>query len=282
MRFYLVLGLLLSNIIFSMNFVTVADNEYFEQAAHMIGTLYQHNGDHVNAIAVFDIGLTQEQKNFFNSLAKVTVFDVEKKNPFMFEHFVVRNKGFEAGRTARGWYTWKPVVFKQAADMFDDFIYIDAGMSIVRCMLPLYAYLKMKGYFFIDCGHDINRMVTKKVRQEFQLDLQNNSLVHKTGLAAGYQGITKIVYDNYIMPMYQLAEDITLFEDDGSAPRGFGEGRHDQALFSIFAWLNNYYIFGRYDRAMISPNESISPRDFISFTRNHINLSAVQHYLRFK
>ena len=34
--------------------------------------------------------------------------------------------------------------------------------------------------------------------------------------------------------MYELAKDITFFEDDGSCPKGFGWARHDQTLFSVF------------------------------------------------
>ena len=37
-----------------------------------------------------------------------------------------------------------------------------------------------------------------------------------------------------------MTSDITLFEDDGSADRGFGWGRHDQSIFSILVNKLNY------------------------------------------
>lgn len=284
LKTFLILALVVfCHSVFAMNFVTVADTEYYEQAVNLIATLHQHNFPMLHHIAVFDIGLQQHQRDFLNSLAKVSVYDVEKKNPSMLQPFIVRNTGREAGRTARGWYSWKPVVLKQACDMFEDYIFIDAGISVTRPMDLLYAYLKQEGYFFVTCGHTIDQMVTTKVRDVFKLYGENNYVLDCFGLAAGYQGITRKVYDQYIIPVYRLADTITLFEDDGTAPKGFGWSRHDQTLFSIIARLNKFYIFSQASIVSIGEMKkyTLSPGDFIVHSRDNINAKSKQ-YLRLK
>jgi hypothetical protein len=42
--------------------------------------------------------------------------------------------------------------------------------------------------------------------------------------------------------MYELSKDIKYFIDEGTTPYGY-TGRHDQTLFSIYARLNNFFIF---------------------------------------
>ena len=62
------------------------------------------------------------------------------------------------------------------------------------------------------------------------------------GLAGGIQGLTKTVYNNYILLMYELSKDLRNFYDDGTTTDGVGTGRHDQTLFSIIACLQGFDI----------------------------------------
>ena len=54
-------------------------------------------------------------------------------------------------------------------------------------------------------------------------------------LSAAIQGLSHKVYDSYVLPMYETTYDMQLYEDDKSAILGWGAGRHDQTLYTIFA-----------------------------------------------
>jgi hypothetical protein len=51
------------------------------------------------------------------------------------------------------------------------------------------------------------------------------------------------VYEDYVKPLYLLAHNMQLFEDDGTTSRGFGGARHDQTLFSIRARILGYMVY---------------------------------------
>lgn len=54
-------------------------------------------------------------------------------------------------------------------------------------------------------------------------------------ISAGIQGVSRALYDSYILPVYTLASEIKNFEDNGTAAWGYGFARHDQTLFTFFA-----------------------------------------------
>ena len=92
--------------------------------------------------------------------------------------------------------------------------------------------------------HSIEERITKpvieKIVSKFPKRLQEEILKKDTYVTvAGVQGISQKIYKNYILPMYKLASDLSLFADDGSAKLGFGAGRHDCTLFSIFSFVEN-------------------------------------------
>jgi len=43
--------------------------------------------------------------------------------------------------------------------------------------------------------------------------------------------------------MYQHSKELDLFEDDGTAKFGYGEGRHDQTLFTVYALCLKLHIY---------------------------------------
>lgn len=215
-----------------MYFATATDTEHFPWAVNLINSLNQHNAGKIGQIAVYDLGLTESEIEGLNALPSVVVYPVEKVNPFITTKFVVRPNG----RMARGWYSWKPVVLYQALQQFPYVLYIDAGVEIKCPMDGFFVALVKRGYYLFDCGHEIEPMVTKHVVQVFEIaNMQDKKFLKNIGISAGIQGLTRSLLDSYVTPIYELAKDIKNFEDDGSAPGGFGDARHDQALFSIMA-----------------------------------------------
>jgi len=78
-------------------------------------------------------------------------------------------------------------------------------------------------------------MTTKYLIDKFELE--GSDLLKETtfGIDAGFQGVSRDMYDSYVLPIYELSKDIRNFTDDRSCPEGWGCGRHDQTLYSILA-----------------------------------------------
>ena len=222
----------------SLIFVTASDTEHYEWTRNLISGIHRYH-ENTQQIAVFNLGLTDSEKKDLEELAYVQVYEVEKTNPLILEKFQVNR----SGKIARGLYSWKPVVLKQASSLFPLFFYIDSGITITGSLTPLFAHTEENGSFLIDCGHDIERMTTKPIIEYFDLKKRDNAHILKSsGISAGFQGITRSLYTTYIFPLYEMAKEIEFFVDNGSAKKGFGYARHDQTLFSIKARLLNLTI----------------------------------------
>jgi len=219
-----------------MYFATVSDAEFYGGLKRLLNSIYRFHKDQIGEIAVFDIGMSQQEKDALAAMPFVKVFPVEKTNPIIFHRVQTDSKG----KRRRGWYSWKPVAIKQALDMYPIVFYIDAGLYLTGPMDLLFLHLKENGYFLCHTPHTIGVTATNFVREKFELNKPERAkILDQLSLLAGFQGVTRRVYDSYIMPMYELSKDIRYFADDGSAPWGFGGSRHDQTLFSIMAQLNN-------------------------------------------
>lgn len=218
-------------------YATVADDRHFTMLLQLIGSIHKVDFDHLDEIAVFDIGLTPEQKDRLARIEKTKVYAVEKVHPDTCTYFQTN----AAGRDVRGWFSWKPVAMKQALDMFPYVLYLDAGNLVLQSPDDLFKHIKQNGYYVMhippfSIEERITKPVVDKVIAAFPKDEQEFLLRSDTVMIdAGFQGISREVYEKYVLPVYKLAGDLSLFADDGSAKLGFGAGRHDQTLFSIFA-----------------------------------------------
>lgn len=244
MRFFGIFLLLFGTAFASeqMVFVTVADAERYAMLGKCLDSIVASNRENLHQIAVFDLGFQPSQRKALNQREFVHVYDIERVNPDITTFFVVRPDG----RKARGWYSWKPVILKQALDMFPEIIYLDASTTVKKPLDLFFTHIRENGYLLINCWHDGKFMTTQPIIKKFNLDSPEMAWVLKErGIDAGFQGLSRAVCKDYVYPMYELAKDIRNFEDDGSAPLGFGYSRHDQALFNIFARLLKYDVKSR-------------------------------------
>lgn len=228
---------------------TACDSGYFDHLLNLIGSLYKHNFDEIGTFAVFDLGLTQEQIKHLERIEKVTIYPIELTNKDQLTYFMTRTWG----KPVRGWYAWKPVCIKQALDIFPDVLWIDAGTTILGPINDLFAHFRQKGYFFHN-GSDwsLKQETTNYIIEKFNLDsLENRWMLDEKvkGIEPGLMGITQAIYDDFVIPMYELSKDLKNFIDDGSARGGFGNARHDISLFSILALQNGYPIYHHFENA---------------------------------
>ena len=213
-----------------MYFCTAADYKYFDCLLNLLGGIHRVNCDQTKEIAIFDIGLTQNQRNYLKTISKVKVYDVEMTHPDLIKPVKVN----KYGKYVPGWYAWKPVVIKQALEMFPYVLWIDAGHTVRHSLENVFEHIIQNDYFFVTTTVDIAWMTTKHIIRKLHLDAR---VLKQTGLNSNLIGVTRNVLQTYILPIYELTKDLNNFKDDGTTPNGFGTGRHDQTIFSIFARL---------------------------------------------
>lgn len=222
---------------------TVADEKHFPLLRNLIASIHKVDFDFLNEIAVFDIGLTSAQRQELGRMQKVSVHDVEMTHPDLLTYFVTN----PWNKQVRGWFAWKPVVLKKSLEMFPYLLYLDAGTLLLSSPNDLFKHIKQNGYFLLSVNHNIVDRVTNPVRERliptFTPEQQMHVLHPDTWMVAGgIQGLSQAVYHDYILPIYRLSCDLSLFADDGSARLGFGEARHDQTIFSLFARALNLQV----------------------------------------
>ena len=236
-------------------YVTPSDALYFDHLKNLIGSIHHNDSENLGEIAVFDLGLNSTQRDDLKKMWKVQVYDVEMVHPQLLTPLVTA----PWGRAVRGYFAWKPVIMKQALEMFPYYLYLDAAVTILQPMDDIFTYIQEQGYFLISCGdftqpephlNIVNRITTKVLNEvvgALPEAMQKHILDEETiEISANIQGIagwhTTAVHE-YVMPIYEHAKDLTYFEDDGSAKYGYGHGRHDQILYSIYAHALNLHIF---------------------------------------
>lgn len=223
-------------------YCTPADAKHFHMLKNLIGSIHYNDFDNLREIAVFNLGLEPEQTQELENMQKVKVYAVEMVNSQLLNYFTT----CPSGRQVRGYFAWKPVVIKQALDLFPYVLYLDAGTTVLKPLDNLFEYIRGQGYFLLSCTENENcnlsNRLTKKVWDLFlskrSLEEQKLILSGETyNIDAGLQGLSRKMLKSYVLPMYEHAKDLELFIDDGTAKFGWGAGRHDQTLFSMYAYF---------------------------------------------
>lgn len=247
-----------------MYFCTAADDKHFPILLNMIGSIHLHNFYDVEKILVYDLGLSEINKTQLQNIKKVELCEVEATNPDILTDI-------ETGpnRKIKGLFSWKPVVIKDALDKCPYVLYLDSGTTVLKPLNDLFKHIEQNGYLLLDCGKSIRWMATKYVIDKFDLESDDNRFLlddDLLGIDAGFQGVSRKVYDEYVLPMYELSKDIKNFEDDGTSPNGWGMARHDQTLFSIQARKLKYDV-------QVHDNDNIDCNLFVDGNNKKIHIT---------
>lgn len=229
-------------------YCTAADSRYFPYLLNLIGSIHATNFKSLGEIAVFDLGLTQEQIAYLHKIEKVSIHTIELTHPDLLKLY----KSNDAGRMVIGWYAWKFVMVKQALDLFPHVLWVDAGTTIFKPLDHLFRYIQKTGYFLCTMGdetflkkiaHPIRWGTTEYVKTYFNLSsAERQWILDQEPLLSGTLGVSRKAFEYLVKPLYEYTKNLKLFEDDGTTPNGFGTGRHDQTVLSIFAYLHGLTI----------------------------------------
>lgn len=253
-------------------FAIAADSLFYEQAVHLIGTLHKTHFNDIGEIALFDLGLENEQREVLNNIAKVNVYTLITNTEHMLVPYTLNPL---SNKQTRGHYTWKCAVLKQALELFPYCVYIDAGISVVGRLDDVFSYIERDGYFFIDSNQYIEQTLTSYVRNFF---IDDAMLFSCSAISANFMGISRKLLNTIVAPLYTLAQDLALFVDDGTAPNGYGWSRHDQTILSILIARNNLNVIP----ALSSNKCSWVLRKHIIYSREAINVNGIKPSLRYK
>ncbi len=228
-------------------FCTGANSDYFPHLLNLIGSIHNVNFNELGHIAIFNLGLTDEQINQLNEIEKLTVHQVEKTHPDILTFFYLPN-----GYRTLGWYAWKPVAIKQALDMFPYVLWIDAGSTVLKSLSNLFKHIKQNDYFLGTIGdemsndqfmHPVEWGTTQYIINKFDLTSPEKKwMLSQESLMGNIIGISRVSIHDFIIPLYELTKDLRNFQDDGTTPQGFGTARHDQTLLSILGYTKNLNI----------------------------------------
>lgn len=274
-----------------MYFCTAVDDKHFPILLNMIGSIHLYNFYDVEKIFVYDLGLSEINKTQLKNIKKVEIHQIETTNPDIL-------KDIQTGpnRKVKGLFSWKPVIIKDVLDKCPYVLYLDSGTTILKPLNNLFKHIEQNGYFLLDCGKSIKWMATKYLIDKFNLESDNNKFLlddKLLGIDAGFQGVSRKIYDDYVLPMYELSKDIKNFEDDGTSPEGWGTARHDQTLFSIQARKLKYdiqihdsdsidcnlYIDGKNEKIHVTHDIKRVKKDTVIFrSRWNINYNSYKIY----
>ena len=86
-----------------------------------------------------------------------------------------------------------------------------------------------------------------------------------------------------MVTLYKFSNNLRLFEDDGTTVNGFGSGRHDQIVLSVFAYLHGLTIYQQDYRQHIPMylNVDTQNREFyITWDGDHVNEKTCLYHSR--
>lgn len=229
-------------------FCTAAESNDFFVVLNLIGSIHETSFEQLGGIIVFDLGLTKEQIQYLNDIEKVSVQKLELTHPDLLKQVKTNN----AGRVALGWNAWKFVALKQALEAFPYVLWIDSDFTVLKKLDPLFNYIDKTGYFLCTIGdeknnnkclHSIGWSTTRHLEKTFNLSAPEKTyILDKEPLLSGVIGVSRKANDYLVAPLYECTKDLHLFEDDGTTVHGFGTGRSEQTVLSIFSYLHGLTI----------------------------------------
>jgi hypothetical protein len=206
-------------------------NVFFDLLLNLIGSIHRFNFDKLGEIAVFNLGFNSNQLIMLDKIKKLKVYEVEKVHPQLLDPI----KTSPGGRMVRGVFAWKPVVIKQTLEKFPYILYLDAGVTVLNDCELIFRRIVKENFFFTSCKNNIRSRITKKPLEVFVKKEKREWLLSKDifMITAGIQGLSQEMLDPFVRPIYECSKDLDFFRDDGTSEKGFGDGRHDQTLFSL-------------------------------------------------
>jgi hypothetical protein len=251
-------------------FCTAANEIYYPLLLNLIGSIHNVNFEELGEISVFNLGMSATQLAHLRKIKKVTVYEIESEKRYVLRPYITN----AYGKAVPGWYAFKCVAMKQILEKFPYILWIDAGTTVLRSLVPLFDHIRETGYFLATIGstepdgtinHPVGWGVTTYVYKKFGLhDESSACILQQESVMGNLHGLTREAQELFLLPLYKLTDDLRNFQDDGTSPHGFGSGRHDQTLLSILGYSKNLDIL-RQDHTQQQPMMLTTHKDKTPF-----------------
>lgn len=188
-------------------FCTAADAESFNLLLNTIGSLHKTNFDNLKEIAVFDIGLKNEQLQILGKIDKVKIYQTNLPNLDEIRSFAL----------------------KQSLQMFPYVLWMDPGFISVNQLGNLFTYIKQKKYFLYSLPKLSRKLTTdNSVIQKFNLNSPGNMwILSQNHLSTNIIGMDRIMCEEIIVPYCEFSKELKSF---------------DQTILSVLAYTKGLKI----------------------------------------
>jgi len=197
-------------------FASCCDSRFFEAQLLQIWSIHSIDVDAVDAIRVYNLGLSPREIDFLNGLHKVEVVE--------FPDWV---RGIFDGYLEPGQFAWKPFVIKDAARFGNLVFYLDAGAMLLRSADRVYEIIERDDVLIVGDSHRNDRWTTEACFQAL-----GATPAERDGLqiCAGIQGYrANGRFQRYVDDAFEYSKIREAVFGDRACHR------HDQSIYSILA-----------------------------------------------
>jgi len=226
----------------------------------MIGSVYRHGESAVDRVLVYNLGLTDWEKQRLNHVRKVTVLE--------FPDYV---RDFYEGYLTPKQYAWKPCCIKEAGNDGDLVFWLDSGIACLRNIREIYEEIDHEHIFLV--GNSNNHPVRTHLSPECERAMRvTEEEKDAPMISAGIQGYkVNGFYQDY-------ADEAFHWSQVKEAVHGsHANHRHDQTVYSILAYrhglsdsLHDVEVYAQWRGISVVPNQF-----FYVHRRQYINTAGV-------
>ncbi|MDW8801313.1 DUF1647 domain-containing protein [Clostridium sp. A1-XYC3] len=222
---------------------TACNSAYFNACLTLIASIHRLSFNDVDKILVYNLGLTEDEKEQLNSLQKVQVMEFNLDDSYFQEYLTPKQ------------FAWKPYVIKDAGNYGNLILYMDSGAVTVKNIKCLYDIIENDDILIVGDYHP-NYVYT----HDKCFEIMNATEEEKQYLQiwAGMQGYK-------VNGKYQSSYVDEAFKFSKLKDAVFGNHtnhRHDQSIYSILCCRNrvprqDIYIYGEWRGINMNPNQII-------------------------
>ena len=196
--------------------VTATNSAYFNALLTQINSFHKYNFDLIDQLIVYDIGLTQEDKDLLNTMAKVTIKD--------FSGFKLPYPDYLLPKG----YAYKCYCPYNERDNAKRILWLDSGAAFLRNAQEIFDIIENENILLVEDTNHLNKDFTKK--KTIQIMNATDKELNAHQLWAGILGYKP--YGKY----HKLFEDCYNYSlIDGCIVGNEENSRHDQSVYSILA-----------------------------------------------
>ena len=224
--------------------LTACNSNYFNSCITMIASIHRTSWAAVHEILVYNLGLTIQEKQFFQTLAKVKVLEFpEYINDFYYGYLEPKQ------------YAWKMCCIKEGGNYGDQVFWLDSGIVCLRDMQEIYDEIEKDEIFLVDNSYwRIGDHLSPNCAKIMKVTEEEKKAPMISGGIQGYRA--NGYYQDYVDEGFEWSQ----VQEAVHGP--YQCHRHDQTVYSILAYryglseqLHDIFVYGNWNSINAVPNQ---------------------------